>query len=209
MGQAQDRIIDVVIVDKNPLVRKGLAQVLLEDGRFRVVDTVAEGESFIRSLFRLKCDICIIGWDMPQMGGRRVLEEIKNTDMPPKAVVYTGNTAPDIPRLVMQLGGAGFVLKSDPTASLIDTLLAIDGGRMVFPFMDLSRRDEDPLGTLTGREHELLAALVDGRANAQIAHELDISLNTVKFHLKNLYCKLGVHNRAQAVACYLKSGQGG
>jgi len=206
MGQAQGRIVDVVIVDKNPLVRKGLEQVLIEDGRFCVVATVNDGESFVRSLGRVECHICVIGWDMPNMGGRKVLEEIKHLETPPKAVVYTGNTTPDIPRQVMQLGGAGFVLKSDPTSSLIDTLLAVDGGRMVFPFMDLSRRDEDPLGTLTGREHELLAALVDGRANAQIAHELDISLNTVKFHLKNLYCKLSVHNRAQAVACYLKAG---
>jgi len=206
MDDAPDRTISVIIVDKNPLVRKGLQQVLAEDGRFKVVNTANDGESFISSLMRLDCDICIIGWDMPQMGGRKVLEELKHIRNAPKAVVYTGNTAPDIPRQVMQLGGAGFVLKSDPTASLIETLLTVNGGRMVFPFMDLSRRNEDPLGTLTGREHELLAALVDGRANAQIAHELDISLNTVKFHLKNLYCKLGVNNRAQAVACYLKAG---
>ncbi|MEK9724657.1 MAG: response regulator transcription factor [Rhodospirillaceae bacterium] len=58
---------------------------------------------------------------------------------------------------------------------------------------------------LTRRELEVLSALANGRSNKQIAQEQDVSLNTVKFHVKNLYAKLGVHNRAQAVALYLRS----
>lgn len=76
---------------------------------------------------------------------------------------------------------------------------------MVFPFMDLSGPGGgDPFATLTAREQELLAALAQGHTNAEIAGELEISLNTVKFHLKNLFGKLNVRNRAQAVARYLK-----
>lgn len=76
---------------------------------------------------------------------------------------------------------------------------------MVFPFMDMSKPGNDPFGLLTGREQELLIALSEGHTNIQIAQELSISLNTVKFHLKNLYGKLSVKNRAQAVACYLRA----
>ena len=83
--------------------------------------------------------------------------------------------------------------------------LAVAEGRMVFPFMDMSQPGGDPFASLTSREQELLAALAHGRTNAQIAGDLEISLNTVKFHLKNLYGKLSVRNRAQAVAHYLKS----
>ncbi|MBI3453357.1 MAG: helix-turn-helix transcriptional regulator [Rhodospirillales bacterium] len=74
---------------------------------------------------------------------------------------------------------------------------------MVFPFVDVRRIGEDPLSTLTARERELLAALARGRSNAGIARDLGISLHTVKFHLKNLYEKLGARNRAEAVARYL------
>ena len=86
-----------------------------------------------------------------------------------------------------------------------ETILAVAEGRMVFPFMDMSKPGQDPFGSLTGREQELLAALSEGQTNSQIASDLAISLNTVKFHLKNLYGKLNVKNRAQAVACYLKA----
>lgn len=79
---------------------------------------------------------------------------------------------------------------------------------MVFPFMDMSSSDADPLGGLTVREQELLDSLTQGLTNAQIAGDLGISMNTVKFHLKNLYGKLNVRNRAQAVARYLRVGGG-
>ena len=123
----------------------------------------------------------------------------------PRIIVYTGNAAPDVPRQVMQLGGAGFCQKSESPESLIETILAVSEGRMVFPFMDMSKPGTDPFGLLTGREQELLIALSEGHTNIQIANELSISLNTVKFHLKNLYGKLSVKNRAQAVACYLRA----
>jgi len=75
---------------------------------------------------------------------------------------------------------------------------------MVFPFGVGARvADEAPQTRLTERERDLLAALASGRTNAQLAKDLDISVNTVKFHLKNLYEKLHVANRAQAVARYM------
>jgi two-component system nitrate/nitrite response regulator NarP len=77
---------------------------------------------------------------------------------------------------------------------------------MVFPFMNIDAPSNDALDSLTPRERDLLSYLSDGRTNAQIATELGISLNTVKFHLKNLYEKLSVNNRAQAVARYLADG---
>ncbi|MBT3239090.1 MAG: response regulator transcription factor, partial [Rhodospirillaceae bacterium] len=121
----------------------------------------------------------------------------------PRIIVFTGNASPDVPRQVMQLGGAGFCSKSESPERLIETVLAVSEGRMVFPFMDMSKPGGDPFGTLTKREQELLSALAEGRTNGQIAEDLGISLNTVKFHLKNLYGKLSVRNRAQAVATFL------
>ena len=200
--------IDIVIADKSPLVQTGLANLFEGDSRFRLVATCADGERFLDAVDRLHFDIGIIGWNMPFQGGIDVLKSVRERRQTPRIIVYTGNVAPEVPRQVMQLGGAGFCLKSDPPERLVQTVLSVSEGRMVFPFMDLSQPGADPFLSLTGREQELLAALSHGRTNAQIAAELGISLNTVKFHLKNLFSKLNVKNRAQAVACYLKSYEG-
>jgi len=198
------RPIDVVVAEKNPLLQSSLTQVFEEDERFRLVAVTADGERFIEAVERIPFDVGVIGWEMPYMDGRGVLQALRNRAEAPRVIIYTGNSNPDVPRQAMTLGAAGFCSKREPAAQLIDTVLAVAHGRMVFPFIDVSSLATDPLAGLTPRERELLTALASGLTNQQMASQLDISLNTVKFHLKNLYDKLAVGNRAQAVAFYLK-----
>ena len=102
-------------------------------------------------------------------------------------------------------GGAAFVSKSEQPELLLDTVAAVAQGRMVFPFLDVRAIYQNPLATLTGRELDVLVLLAAGQTNKQIATTQAVSLNTVKFHIRNLYEKLGVRSRSQAVALYLKS----
>ncbi|MDH3335247.1 MAG: response regulator transcription factor [Rhodospirillaceae bacterium] len=197
--------IEIVVADKSPLVLSGLVSIFERDERFHLVATAADGERFVEAVERLNFDIGIIGWNMPYLSGQGVLQALQKSNKAPRVVVFTGNGSPDIPRQVMRFGGAGFCSKMDHPNILIETVLAVSEGRMVFPFMDMSRQGADPFSGLTSREQELLASLSRGRTNQQIAGDLSISLNTVKFHLKNLYGKLDVKNRAQAVACYLNT----
>lgn len=208
MENQEDGAIDVVLCDKNPLILSGLSQLLSEDSRFNLVATASDGERFMDAVNRFNFQVGVIGWEMPFMNGMSVLKALSGIEAPPRVVIYTGAASPHVVRQSMQLGAAAFCSKSDAPDKLLDILLAVADGRMVFPFMDLRRRESDPLESLTVREHELLASLSRGLSNAQIASELDISLNTVKFHLKNLYEKLEVGNRAQAVACFLKTRAG-
>ena len=201
----QRATIDIVVADKSPLVLSGIVQLFEQDERFHLVATAADGERFLEAVERLSFDIGIIGWNMPYLSGQGVLQALQKSEKPPRVIVFTGNGSPDIPRQVMRLGGAGFCPKTDHPSVLLETVLAVSEGRMVFPFMDMSRPSNDPFSGLTSREQELLASLALGRTNQQIAGDLSISLNTVKFHLKNLYGKLDVKNRAQAVACYLNT----
>jgi two-component system, NarL family, nitrate/nitrite response regulator NarL len=205
LSLSDKKIINIVVSDKSPLIQVGLRTLFGCDKRFALVATAVDGEQFMEEIGCIDFDIGIIGWEMPYLNGRGVLKKMANINGPtPKIIVYTSNVAPDVPRQVMRLGGAGFCQKSESPERLIETILAVSEGRMVFPFMDMSKPGNDPFGLLTGREQELLIALSEGNTNIQIASELDISLNTVKFHLKNLYSKLNVKNRAQAVASYLK-----
>lgn len=203
------KTVEIVLVDKSPLVLSGLSKIFEDDQRFSVIATAADGERFMEAVERLSFDVGVIGWEMPFMNGRDVLQALKGRPKGPRVVVYTGSTKPGIARQVLQLGGAGFCSKQDSPQVLVDTVVSVSEGRMVFPFMNLDTPVDDGLNALTPRERDLLTALADGRTNVQIARELGISLNTVKFHLKNLYDKLGVNNRAQAVARYLAGGDTG
>jgi len=204
MGDAAIRAIDIVIAEKNPLLQSSLTSLFQPDPRFRLVGMVDDGEQFVATVDRMPFDIGVIGWEMPQLDGRGVLQTLRGRAEAPRVIVYTGSPSADVPRQAMTLGAAGFCSKREPPAQLLETILAVASGRMVFPFIDVTSLASDPLAGLTPRERELLASLASGLTNQQIAGQLDISLNTVKFHLKNLYDKLGVGNRAQAVAFFLK-----
>lgn len=209
VGARHRRPIDIVIAEKNPLLMSSLIKLFAGDERFTLVATTPDGERFLSAVERLSFDVGIIGWEMPYMDGRGVLQAMQgHGQAAPRLIIYTGSASPEIPRVAMALGAAGFCSKSDPPAQLLETVAAVADGRMMFPFVDVSQLANDPFSGLTPRERELLAALASGLTNAQIAGKLDISLNTVKFHLKNLYDKLGVSNRAQAVAHYLKGREG-
>lgn len=202
MGAQQP--ITICIAEKNPLLQSSLVKLFDGDDRFKLAAVVNDGETFMAAVERTPFDVGVIGWEMPQMDGRAVLQALRGRAEAPRVIVYTGSPNPDVPRQAMTLGAAGFCSKRETPEQLLDTIQAVAAGRMVFPFIDVSSLASDPLAGLTPRERELLAALAGGLTNQQMASQLDISLNTVKFHLKNLYDKLGVGNRAQAVAFYLK-----
>lgn len=208
MTHQRNRPIDLVIAEKNPLLQSSLVKLFAGDDRFCLVAMAADGERFLAAVERLTFDVGIIGWEMPFLDGRGVLQALRGRPDAPPIIVYTGSGNPDVPRQAMALGAAGFCSKNEPPSQLLDTIVAVAAGRMVFPFIDVALLAADPFAGLTPRERELLSALAGGLTNQQMAGKLDISLNTVKFHLKNLYDKLGVSNRAQAVAFYLKGREG-
>jgi two-component system nitrate/nitrite response regulator NarL len=201
---SKTRPFDIVIADKSPIVQNGLRALLDEDPRFDVIAVASDGERFLEAVDRLAFDIGIIGWEMPYLNGHAVLDALKTHDNPPRIIVYTGSQDTRVPDEAMAAGAAGFCHKSDPPERLVETVAAVAAGRMVFPFgVGARTAAESPQTRLTEREKDLLAALASGRTNAQLAKDLDISVNTVKFHLKNLYEKLQVANRAQAVAKFM------
>jgi two-component system nitrate/nitrite response regulator NarP len=103
----------------------------------------------------------------------------------------------------MSLGGAGYCSKTRPPEELLEIVAAVGAGRMVFPMLDVRTLAANPVAGLTERERDLLGALCEGATNADLARRFGISLQTVKFHLKKVYAKIGVSNRAGAVALYL------
>lgn len=198
-------MIELALVDKNPLVLSALSDLFERDGRFNLVLTVNDGERFLQAVDRMAFTVAVIGWVLPPLGGAVLLDALRDRQQAPRIVVYSGSSDREVARKVMAHGGAGFCSKSEPPERLVDTVWTVANGRMVFPFVDVRDLQQDPLEALTARERELLAALATGRTNDQLATHFGVSINTIKFHLRNLYEKMEIGNRAQAVATYYSS----
>lgn len=202
--QLTDRPIRVGVADKSPLVQAALTHLLDTDPRFELVDVWPDGESLLQALDDCHLDVVISGWVIKPGDGKFILNRLRARPDPPRVVIYTGASSDAVPAQSMAHGAAAYVSKSERPELLLDTVESVAHGRMVFPFLDVRKMNQSPLTGLTRRELEVLSALAAGSTNKEIAADLGLSPNTVKFHVKNLFQKLGVHNRSQAIALYLK-----
>ena len=204
----QDQLTDTPIrggvADKSPLVQAALTHLLKTDPRFELVDVWPDGESLLQAIDEIRLDVVISGWVIDPGDGKYILDRLRARPDPPRVVIYTGASSDAVPAHSMAHGAAAYVSKSERPELLLDTVESVAHGRMVFPFLDVRKVNQSPLTGLTRRELEVLSALAAGNTNKEIAAELGLSPNTVKFHVKNLFQKLGVHNRSQAIALYLK-----
>jgi two-component system, NarL family, nitrate/nitrite response regulator NarP len=203
-GGRERQKIDVVLADSNQLVLTAMADFFDRDPRFSLVATAATAEGFLGIVMRVPVQVGVIDWDLPALGGAKLIEVLQAQEHAPRLVVYGGEKA-DLPRLSMAAGAAGFVSRAAPVESLLDTCADVAAGKMVFPFVDVRDLQQDPIQLLSRKERAILDALAKGLTNRQLSAELGISINTVKFHLSNLYDKLSVKNRAQAIAYYYSS----
>lgn len=192
--------IELVLGDPNPLMLQALAEIFEHDRRFSLVATAKSAEGFLEAFLRAPVALGVIDWHLPQLGAERLLAILRERPQPPRIVVYASSTDPDIPRRSMAAGAAGFCTRETPPGQLLDIAAGVAAGRMVFPYLDVRSLRRDPREELTAREKAMLAALARGRTNGELAAEFGVSINTVKFHLRNLYDKLGLRNRAQAIA---------
>lgn len=193
--------VTLMLADANPLMLAAMSEIFEKDRRFSLVATAATAEGFLGMAMRMPVQVGVIDWNLPALGGARLIDVLRTQANAPRMVVYAEDTG-DIPRKAMAAGAAGFVSRSESVERLLETCAAVAKGQMVFPFLDIRGLKRDPIEALSPRERTLLEALSKGLTNRELARDLEISANTVKFHLSNLFEKLAVKNRAQAIAFY-------
>ena len=199
----QEKVVAVTLMlgDANPLMLTAMSEIFEKDRRFSLVATAATAEGFLGMVMRMPVQVGVIDWNLPALGGARLIDVLRAQGNAPRLVVYAEESG-DIPRKAMAAGAAGFVSRSESVERLLETCAAVAKGQMVFPFLDVRGLRQDPIESLSPRERVLLEALSKGLTNRELAKELEISENTVKFHLSNLFEKLSVKNRAQAIAFF-------
>ncbi|MDP1545406.1 MAG: response regulator transcription factor [Anaerolineales bacterium] len=197
--------IRIVLADDHALVLEGLRALLDAEPDLRVVATATDGERLLEAARRFKPDVIAMDIQMPYMDGFTCLRHIRTENLPIRVLVISAFGDAQSLRAALDGGADGFALKTDPPEMTLAAIRQVAAGKMVFP--DVVRRwmarppAADP-NALTEREESVLALVAEGKSNPQIGAALNLSENTVKFHLRNLFAKLGVSNRTEAAAKY-------
>jgi DNA-binding NarL/FixJ family response regulator len=199
----------LAIADANPLVMAALRELFEREGRFKVVHICTGGAALVSALLQSRCDVAVAGWRLSDMTAADLLGRLKSGAPATRVTVLSSDHDPTILRRCVKLGAMGFCWQSDAPSVLIETVEAVHHNRMSLPYIDVSKMDDTPLSALTPRERDLLKALSDGWNNLQIASRFGVSQNTVKYHLKNVYDKLGVKNRAMAITLFVSENRRG
>ncbi len=197
----------VLLVDDHVIMRVGLASVIASETGMEVCGEAGTGEEAIAMYRSLQPDVVIMDLRLPDMSGVVATEQIRRDFPKAKIAIVSTFAKEDEVYAAVSAGARGYVLKTlqcDTLIEVIRTLAA--GGRYMPPEIASRLADRVPRSELTPRERDVLAHLVHGKKNQQIADELGISDATVKVHVGNILLKLGAADRTEAVTVALMRG---
>jgi DNA-binding NarL/FixJ family response regulator len=195
--------IRIVLADDHALVLEGLRALLSAEPDLIVVATATDGERLLDAVRRFSPDVVAMDLQMPFMDGLTCLHHIRAEELPVRVLVISAFGDAQSLRAAVEGGADGFALKTDSPEMTLAAIRQVAAGHMVFPDAVrrwLMRKPSDDPTALTEREEAVLALVAEGKSNAQIGAVLGLSENTIKFHLRNLFSKLGVTNRTEAAA---------
>ena len=203
--------IKVLIVDDHYVVREGLRRILDNDEEVEVVGEARNGEEAVAKATSLVPDVIIMDLKMPGMDGIMATYEIKQV-MPDVNILVLTLYAEDFINQAVEAGVSGYLLKDSDSDQITKAIHQVHEGlcpiapsltrELVTKFVQLSRNDQSSL--LTKRQVEILRLIAEGVSGKDIGSQLFISTSTVKREIRNIFDKLGVNDRAQAVSEAMK-----
>jgi DNA-binding NarL/FixJ family response regulator len=207
----------VLIADGDPMLQDLLSLLIEQDPEMKVVGKAEDGRMAIQFAARLPPDIVLIDDGLPVLDGLEALEQIVAARPESRVLVMAGLASEERAMKAFRLGARGYLPKRGGLAVLPRAIrTVIEGeawmerrlsGRLVEELAQLARRTADqPEGSLSTREREVLGLMGCGMTNAQIAGRLFVSPYTVKIHVSNILRKLGVPNRTEAALFAMKRG---
>jgi DNA-binding NarL/FixJ family response regulator len=217
--------IRVLLADDQPLVRAGLAMLIGAEPDLQVVAEVGDGEQAVAAVRDLHPDVVVMDVRMPVMDGvqaTRVITQDRAESSCPgivKVIILTTYHVDEAVYAALRAGASGFLLKDAAADELASAIRAVNAGdawldppvarRLLIDFASRPERLAPPpavMEQLTAREREVLVLVAHGFSNTEIADRLVVSLATVKTHFGRILLKLGLRDRAQAVAVAYQSG---
>jgi two-component system nitrate/nitrite response regulator NarL len=210
---ARTEPIRVLVADDHPVYLDGLAAAIRRAPDLELVATCDDATAAVRGIRAAAPDVAVLDLRMPGMTTEAALEELAGDDPRVPVLILSVHIDGDEIHECLSLGAAGYIAKDADRAVICDAIRAIANGRTVLSTAvqtsmaaELRQRRSSAHALLSPREHEILELLATGASTPAIAARLHLSAATVKTHLHHLYEKLGVSDRAAAVAEGLRRG---
>jgi two-component system, NarL family, nitrate/nitrite response regulator NarL len=203
----------VVVADDHPLYREGVVRALSASGQVEIVAEAQDGRTALAEIQRHLPDVALLDYKLPELDGVAVTNAVIREQLPTRVLLVSAFTDSGIVYKALETGAAGFVSKEARREQIVDAVLACARGENVVPpdvaaglVSEIRLRKQDDAPALTKREQEILHLIAAGKSLPEIAKELYLGLTTVKTHVQHLYEKLGVSDRAAAVANAMRRG---
>jgi two-component system, NarL family, nitrate/nitrite response regulator NarL len=205
--------IRVVIADDHPLYRTGLVDTVKRRPDLQLVGEAEDGASALDEIRSQSPDVCVLDVKMPGLGGVDVLKTLEREGLPVRVVFVSAYYDSDVVYGALGSGASGYLSKDSTGDEICDALVAAAQGRTTLGTdiqaavaREIRRRSGDQERLLTPREGEILRMTAEGLSAPDIARKLHLGATTVKTHLQRVYEKLGVSDRAAAVAEAMRRG---
>jgi two-component system, NarL family, response regulator LiaR len=206
------QLIRVMLVDDHAMVRRGLATFLKVFDDLELAGEASSGEAAIQVCGKIQPDVILMDLMMPEMDGATATRLIRQQFPRVQVIALTSYKEEKLVQSVLEAGAIGYLLKDVSADDLARAIRAAHSGRATLApeaaqaLVNAANQPTIPGQDLTGREREVLALMVEGLNNTQIAARLVVSPSTIKTHVSNILYKLEVTSRSEAVALALRSG---
>lgn len=199
----------IIIVEDDNIIRNAFVTLIQQSGDYTVANAYSNAEAAIKNVKEDAPDICLMDIELPGMNGIEAIPKIKALSPNTQVVVVTVYENDELVFKALCEGASGYLTKNMPPQKLIDSLKELENGgapmstniaRMVVSSFHKNRQSP-----LTARELEVLELLSSGKSYSTIADQLFVDKETVKSHIKNIYLKLEVHSKAEAIEKAKKS----
>jgi NarL family two-component system response regulator LiaR len=197
--------IRILLVDDHAVVRSGLSKFLMVNKDLELVGEASDGSEAIQLASLHQPDVVLMDLMMPGVDGITATREIHKKYPQVKIIALTSFSDQNMVQGALQAGAAGYLQKNVTAAELANAIRSAHAGRMTLSpeavqvLANSVTQPQVPGNALTERECEVLTCMVDGLNNNEIAARLFVSIGTVKFHISNIFQKLGVDSRVEAV----------
>jgi DNA-binding NarL/FixJ family response regulator len=208
----------ILIADDHPLLRDGIVHLLGKEADFEVVGQAADGEEAVRLAGEKAPDVVVMDIEMPKIDGLDATRQIKTAHPETSVLVLTVHDDEEYIAAVLEAGAAGYLLKTTYGKELVQAIRAVRLGEFVLDtrigpkvfhaFTLRSNRPVPPNASekLSAREMEVMRLAACGKSNNEIAEALFVSPRTVKGYLSDIFSKLGVNSRMEAITACLRDG---